>query len=348
MPIRYKLLVLVSLIFAPLLINLFTLGYLGRTTLVAFNTINDTNDQLATAISMQAQMRGAEAALYRYLMEGVEGFAAQYQSQIKEFDNSLEVIRSSPLYRDNPALVDELMQVFHEANVVGNQLLQLRDQQAGDLHDLIVIQSELENILAAPFIQPDIEDTNLADIVFGMKESLRDLTFVVTTYLALPEEAERVRFTEAMVNFHRNLSELQSLATSEEELNLLVSVEEQFGEIQNLGSRLINGRDQQEVYFANFALLLHHASKEILVGKIKPQATQNILDAQNKLKEALSLSVNISLITTGIAILASASVRLLSPCSDRSAVVFWRSQQAQTALLQEIFLNRFRLVGETS
>jgi signal transduction histidine kinase len=310
MPIRYKLLVLISLIFAALLINLFTLGYLGRTTLVAFSTINDANDQLATAISMQAQMRGAEAALYRYLMEGVEGFAVQYQSQIKEFDNSLEVIRSSPLYRDNPALVDELMQVFHEANVIGNQLLQLRDQQAGDLHNLIVIQSELENILAAPFIQPDIEDTNLADIVFGMNESLRDLTFVVTTYLALPEEAERVRFTEAMVNFHRNLSELQSLAASEEELNLLVSVEEQFGEIQNLGSRLINGRDQQEVYFANFALLLHHASKEILVGKIKPQATQNILDAQNKLKEALSLSVNISLITTGIAILASASVTI--------------------------------------
>jgi CHASE3 domain sensor protein len=128
MPIRFKLLVLISLIFAALLINLITLGYLGRTTLVAFSTINDANDQLATAISMQAQMRGAEAALYRYLMEGVEGFAAQYQSQIKEFDNSLEVIRSSPLYRDNPALVDELMQVFHEANVVGNQLLQLRYQ----------------------------------------------------------------------------------------------------------------------------------------------------------------------------------------------------------------------------
>jgi len=97
---------------------------------------------------MQAQMRGAEAALYRYLVEGVEGFAAQYQSEIRDFDNSLEEYQVSSIYQDNPALIDELGQTFYEANTAGDQLLELRDQQGVDLHNLLVLQSELETMLA--------------------------------------------------------------------------------------------------------------------------------------------------------------------------------------------------------
>ena len=86
-----------SLVFATLLINLLTLGYLGRTILVAFNTINDTNDHLATAISMQAEIRSAEAALYRYLIEGEQGFANQFTSHFEAFGQELEEYQASAI-----------------------------------------------------------------------------------------------------------------------------------------------------------------------------------------------------------------------------------------------------------
>ena len=310
MPIRFRLSFLVFLVFATLLINLFSLGYLARTTIAAFDTINNINDQLAIAISMQAQMRGAEAALYRYLMEGVEGFAMQYQSEIHDFENSLEEYQIASVIQDDLGWIDELNQTFSDANSVGDQLLQLRDQQEVDLHNLHVLQSELESMLADLPSELETENVDIDDIVFGMNESIRELTFIVNKYLALPEEAERVGFTRALVKFHRNYSELQSLSASEEAQNSLASIDDNFDKLGNLGSRLINRRDQQDVNFANFALLLHHASIEILVEKIQPLATQNLHEAQNTLSEALSLSARISLISIGFTVLASASVTI--------------------------------------
>jgi len=63
MAIRMKLITTTGLLFVALLINLLSIGYLARSSILAFNTASKTNDLLATTIQMQAEIRSAEAAL---------------------------------------------------------------------------------------------------------------------------------------------------------------------------------------------------------------------------------------------------------------------------------------------
>jgi CHASE3 domain sensor protein len=85
MSIRLKLIATTALLLVALLINLLLLGYLARSSLVAFNAVRKTNDLLTTTIQMQAEIRGTEAALYRYLIEGEQGFANQFISHFTAF-----------------------------------------------------------------------------------------------------------------------------------------------------------------------------------------------------------------------------------------------------------------------
>lgn len=158
MTIRTKLLVLIFLIFAVLLVNLFTLGYLGRTTLVAFNTINDTNDQMATAISMQAEIRSAEAALYRYLIEGEQGFANQFTSHFEAFGQELGEYQAAARSSEDLAVVNQLFEVYQEANELGNTLLSLHDEQELKLELLITQQTELTTFLGVAIADPVTDD----------------------------------------------------------------------------------------------------------------------------------------------------------------------------------------------
>lgn len=176
MTIRTKLLVLIFLIFAVLLVNLFTLGYLGRTTLVAFNTINDTNDQMATAISMQAEIRSAEAALYRYLIEGEQGFANQFTSHFEAFGQELGEYQAAARSSEDLAVVNQLFEVYQEANELGNTLLSLHDEQELKLELLITQQTELTTFLGVAIADPVTDDPIFL-------EALNEIPLFATTTL---------------------------------------------------------------------------------------------------------------------------------------------------------------------
>ena len=165
MPIRNKLLILISLIFAVLLINLLTLSYLGRTTLIAFNTINDTNDQMATAISMQAEIRSAEAALYRYLIEGEQGFANQFTSHFEAFGQELGEYQAAAKSSEDLASVSQLLEVYQEANELGNTLLSLHDEQQIELELLITRQTELTTLLGGKIADTVADEPELFEVL---------------------------------------------------------------------------------------------------------------------------------------------------------------------------------------
>jgi len=76
---------LIILFLLALIVNLLALGYSGKGALAVFSEMNQSHQKLANINHMQAQLRGAEAALYRYLMEGVPGFAAQFESHLEDF-----------------------------------------------------------------------------------------------------------------------------------------------------------------------------------------------------------------------------------------------------------------------
>ena len=71
MSIRRNLYILIILFGLALLINLAALGFLVRTATSALTTANAVLQQQSAALRMQAQLRDAEAALYRYEIEGV-------------------------------------------------------------------------------------------------------------------------------------------------------------------------------------------------------------------------------------------------------------------------------------
>ena len=182
MTIRTKLLVLIFLIFAVLLVNLFILGYLGRTTIVAFNTINDTNDQMATAISMQAEIRSAEAALYRYLIEGEQGFANQFISHFEAFGKELGVYQAATISSEDIAIVDQLLEVYQEANVLGNTLLSLHDDQEIELELLITQQTELTTFLGGEIADTISDEPILLEALNEIQLASNGLGQAVTTY----------------------------------------------------------------------------------------------------------------------------------------------------------------------
>ena len=95
MRIRAKLLLLVVLMGLALLVNLLALGFLVRTVATALKTVEEVGvRQQLIAVQMQAQLRDAEAALYRYLMEGEAGFATQFREQLQNFDGNVATYRA--------------------------------------------------------------------------------------------------------------------------------------------------------------------------------------------------------------------------------------------------------------
>ena len=90
MRIRSKLLFLVILLSLALLVNLLAMGYLVRTVTRSSQTVQDVSvRQQAVALQMQAQLRDAEAALYRYQIEGEAGFATQFENQLSQFNQEI-------------------------------------------------------------------------------------------------------------------------------------------------------------------------------------------------------------------------------------------------------------------
>ena len=87
MQIKTKLLLPVLLLGFALGVNLIALGFLTRTINVSLKTIEEVSiRQQLIASQMHAQLREAEAALYRYLREGESGYVTQFEDQLQNFE----------------------------------------------------------------------------------------------------------------------------------------------------------------------------------------------------------------------------------------------------------------------
>ncbi|MEJ2750885.1 MAG: hypothetical protein P8183_23705, partial [Anaerolineae bacterium] len=95
MHLRTKLLLLIALLSIALLVNLSALLLLAQTFSHSLQTIQDVAiQQQTTALQMQALLRDAEAALYRYQIEGEAGFAIQFANRLNEFGQEIELFES--------------------------------------------------------------------------------------------------------------------------------------------------------------------------------------------------------------------------------------------------------------
>ncbi len=283
MRIQTKLLVLTGFWTVALLLNLMALGYLARLVPQVLRQAETvTIRQQRAALSMRAELRDAEAALYRYLMEGEKGFIEQFHQHLAGFEESLQVYES--LGGENEQVwVDALRDDFENARAVGQELILLRDRQQEDFESI-----EKTNFAAMTLLKQIVNRSRQRGPAYQqaaheMQVSLQEMQLAVTAYMSSPNAEERVRFTEAAVDFYQAKQRFKALAQTSLEKQWARTIEDDFSEIQGLGLRLINGRDQQMSLFARFAAILFAMGQETLERKVQPASEQKLTLAWNQM-----------------------------------------------------------------
>lgn len=296
MPIRGKLLMLVIFLGAALLVNLLALGFLARSVTVGLQQIETVDiRQQVRAVHMQAGLRDAEAALYRYLIEGESGYREQFESRMAEFAAD---VADYAAQADNTAgrnWTGELTAAHDKALSIGLDLIQGRDQQIDDFTVLSATQNRLTTLLDTEVRPAQPADPAFQSAITGMQDSLRALAAAVTSYLTAPTALESVDFTDTVVNFRRHELAFEALAVSPEEQAWVAIIHDSFGQISDRGLSLLNSRSEQDNRFAAIAATLYHTGQEILVNEIQPQAARNLARTEQQLQTALNIAIGSSL-----------------------------------------------------
>ena len=303
MSIRSRLYFLIFLFGFVLLINFGALGFLVVTASRVLNTADAVLEQQGSAVRMQAQLRDAEAALYRYEIEGETGFATHFRDQMNLFESEVSAYEQLVASSEGDVWVSELQAAHQNAVDFGEDLVEQRDLQQVDLRSVETKLSNIGALLIGPMSDIKTDDLAYQEILNGMLISGRDILIALISYLDSPREIDRVRFVDAVSAFRSYLNQYQDQATTAIETTWGNELDQAIADVELLGSQLISGRVQQKADYANFALLLYQAGQGTIVDEIQPQASRNITQAQADLNQAVRNSLIISLIT-GILTLA--------------------------------------------
>jgi len=260
---------------------------------------------------MQAEIRSTEAALYRYLIEGEQGFANQFTSHFEAFGQELEEYQAAAISSEDKAIVNQLLAVYQEANELGTTLLSLHDEQQIELELLITQQTELTTLLGGEIADAVTDEPILLEALGEIQMASNELGQAVTTYTIFPEVNQRLRYTQAVISFRKNLPLLQTTLVSFEEQRLIDQIQVLFEQYEQTGIKIISNHDQQQELFANFADVFYLSGQQILLGTIQPNAKQALFEAENELQQVLLLSVGSSLVTAILVIVVT--VRLTLP-----------------------------------
>ncbi|MDX1523116.1 MAG: hypothetical protein R3264_15930, partial [Anaerolineae bacterium] len=126
----------------PLALNLFVLGYLIRIVTQSVETIQEVSArQQAVALRMQAQLHDAEAALYRYQIEGEAAYVEQFERLMGGFEHAISNFETLAISDQEQLWADELSVAHQEATALGSNLIALTDAQASDLAQRVRFQS---------------------------------------------------------------------------------------------------------------------------------------------------------------------------------------------------------------
>ena len=309
MKIRTKLIAIISLLALPLLANLAVLAYLVVTVNRSVQSIQQVAvRQQAVTLGMRAQLRDAEAALYRYQIEGEQGFAEQFEENMGAFQSEVDRFREIATTDAERTWADALARDYADATLLGRQLIALRDAQAQDLQQMDALQSTAVSLLTE--IRLGAQRVAVQNLVSQLLDDVRELSLAVTGYLATPNTTDHVRFTETALALRFHAQQLADLTADEFGPDSPAVAAQELVEVldslQKKGAQLINGRDQQQTQFAQFAANLYRAGQQTIVEEIQPYVAANLDAAQRRLTAvlttALTWSMVIALLTTGLAL----------------------------------------------
>ncbi len=322
MRIRNRLLLLLSLFGTAVLINILALFFLARSVFSSLDIIERVRVRQLIAVEMAEKLRNAEAALYRYQIEGERGFAAQFQNQIQSFGES---VKSYQTLEEEKSFSPKLLQTQQDVKIIGDDLIRLHDSQTSEVQAMIRAQSQLANLLVAQVKVKRPNDGEYQTAADGMNEGARGMLLTVTAYLIAPDEATRGQFTDAAVQFQKHFNKFKELATTTEEQNWATQIAALGLRLQNLGSQLISGRDQQQALFARFSAANFEAGQRVIAGQIQPLEAQKLSEAQDSLSAAVTTATAISLwVPLVITFLAGVIVLRLARNMDQNVLALLR------------------------
>ncbi|MCL4530794.1 MAG: HAMP domain-containing protein [Chloroflexi bacterium] len=307
MSLRTRLIVFVLLFGSAVLANIFALVYLARSISKSLSTIENIRQRQLIAVQMTAHLRDAEAALYRYQIDGEAGFKSQFMDQLNNFSNDLGQFRQIANDTNEKQWTSTLGLAYQQTFSTGSNLITLRDRQAGDLQKFSNTQAQLTALLFNDIKPNRLDDAAYQTIVTNMQDSSSATLSAVTGYIASPDENKRVQFTDAVVSFQKALNDFYAIAQSKSEKQWADEAASIFGQMQSLGSQLIGERDLQQSLYANFISVIFNAGQQTIVGQIEPHETEKFAREQQALLNAVNTatiaSISVAAVISIIAIL---------------------------------------------
>jgi len=337
MSLRTRLIVFVLLFGSAVLTNIFALVYLARSISNSLNAIEKIRQRQLVAVQMNAHLRDAEAALYRYQINGEVGFKSQFIEQLNNFSNDLGQYRQLAGGADEQQWASTLDVAYQQALTTGNNLIELRDDQTRHLDDFLRAQSQLSTFLSNDVLPNRADDPAYQMIVTEMQDSSLAMLSAVTGYLASPEETKRVQFTDAAVAFQQAVNAFSGIAQSEDEKRWAGEILAIFNQLKGLGTQLISGRDLQQSLYANFISIIFNAGQQTIVGKIEPHETEKFTREQQALLNAVGVasvaSILAAVIISGFAV--TFMVRLSRQVNSRAAALLDGAERVTHGNLEE-------------
>ncbi len=310
MSVRTRLTLLLTIFGLALAISIGALLLLSRTASNNLNIANNALQQQSAALKMQAQLRDAEAALYRYEIEGETGFALRFREQMQDFIEELETYERLASTQQSQTWVADLRRAHQEAITLGEDLIGQRELQNTDLQTISSISKRSTSLLTQSMLTSRPDDLAYQRLINGKQTAINEMQLALTGYLATPQEIRRIEFIDSIATFRTYHDQLLRLTLSPEEQQWASNVAVGVNDIETIGAQLISLRTQRKADYANFALVLFRAGQGTIVDEIQPQVAATIEEAQVLLDRSVRNSLLISIGTALIAALVLTAVTL--------------------------------------
>lgn len=304
MSLRTRLTIFLLLFGIAVFTNIVALLYLARAVSTSLDSMERIRQRQLLAVQMDAHLRDAESALYRYQIIGETGFKSQFKEQFNNFAEDLDqyhLLVSDPQEQN---WFTTLKTAQEQAQRTGNELITLRDQQTNDLQTFFDKQAQLTDLLLSRAKPARSEDIAYQASIIAMQDASRAMFSAVTGYIASPDETKRVRFTDAIVIFRQAVNDFSSLAETENDRALGLEIISIFDQMEALGSKLIGQHDLQQSLYAHFTTIIFNAGQQTIEGQIEPHEAVKFTTEQQSLLQAVRNAILISVL---VAVLISIS-----------------------------------------
>ncbi len=285
-------------------------GVMVRRVNTSIQSLQDTAVQQKTvALHMRADLLAAEAALYRFQIEGLTTHANQFDSLMADYERAVTEFEMLARNEQERAWAQQLADGHQQASMLGQQLITLRDEQAEDLANLEPINS-LARTLLTQLRLSNTENLSYQSLANQLSLDLNDAFFAVASYQQLPDNAYNTIFKTAMFTLRFHQRQMLTLDLSPEETQPIAQFSTAINQIETAGLTIIEQRDEQQHIFNEFVALSEQLGQTVIANEIQPYTQSNLTQAEENLVGSLRRSFIISSILVAFSVITAFAITI--------------------------------------